>query len=394
MTHHPTEKAVISVNQLLNALIDKGHCARVDSARDDLLQEHYAHLDLPLYIRALVAFGALLSFVFTVLFVALLGIHEVGFIPLGLLCIFGAISLNASLEDRDQSVRAHFLFQLSLQLMLIGKGLVMVGALNEAKGEEGYALMGLCCALLLTAVTYHRFPISFDRFTSSSVVLSFAIIAVKMFTPDDLGHLSINLSLSIYLGGATLLLLTGRFHTRYQPIAYALLMIIANLTLLILVNDSASSKGRAYDIDLTHFQYVLSLWLIGLMGWITGDWSALKRSPLIWASLGALTLGYVSTPALLLTLGCIVLGYATHRRALTYVGFLSLPMVIFHYYYSLNLSLMEKSGVLFASGAVLLIGAWYLSFSGLIASPLQRIEGVEVSDTERELAIKLEGANS
>ena len=82
--------------------------------------------------------------------------------------------------------------------------------------------------------------------------------------------------------------------------------------------------------------------------------------PLIMSLCGVTLLGVFSAPGVLLSLGLMVLGYATHERLITLFGILLLPLVIFNYYYSLNVSLMEKSLILIGTGAVLIIGRMYL----------------------------------
>jgi uncharacterized membrane protein len=71
-------------------------------------------------------------------------------------------------------------------------------------------------------------------------------------------------------------------------------------------------------------------------------------------------LGFLSAPGVLLALALMVLGYAKHEWPLTTLGILLTPLSIFHYYYSIDTTLLMKSGILVGSGAVLLAGYAYM----------------------------------
>jgi uncharacterized membrane protein len=98
-----------------------------------------------------------------------------------------------------------------------------------------------------------------------------------------------------------------------------------------------------------------------LIGWAAGNLEKLKTEPLMLASLGAILLGIVSAPGVILSICLMVLGYAKHEKLLLLTGILLMPVFIFFYYYNLDVSLMAKSGVLVGSGVVLLVGRGYLA---------------------------------
>lgn len=60
----------------------------------------------------------------------------------------------------------------------------------------------------------------------------------------------------------------------------------------------------------------------------------------------------------------MMVGYAKHEKIMILMGGLQIPVFLFLYYYNLDISLMQKSGVLVGSGIVLLAGNFYLQCRG------------------------------
>ena len=74
-------------------------------------------------------------------------------------------------------------------------------------------------------------------------------------------------------------------------------------------------------------------------------------------------LAALSTPGLLAALFLAALGHATYHWQITTLGLVSLPVFLWKYYYSLEIDFLAKSGVLVASGAVLLVARWAITHS-------------------------------
>ena len=82
------------------------------------------------------------------------------------------------------------------------------------------------------------------------------------------------------------------------------------------------------------------------------------------ASCGVISLGQIGEVGIVFSLGIIVLGLHWYNKMLRNWGALSLVGFLVHYYYALNLTLLEKSYILFASGAVLLVGCALIKWRG------------------------------
>ncbi|WP_162806653.1 DUF4401 domain-containing protein [Sphingosinicella terrae] len=80
------------------------------------------------------------------------------------------------------------------------------------------------------------------------------------------------------------------------------------------------------------------------------------------AAAAAILLGLVSLamPGLASALLILLLGFAAGTRLLIALGVLSLLGFVAHFYYSLHLTLLEKSGLLAVTGLVLLAACWML----------------------------------
>ena len=122
--------------------------------------------------------------------------------------------------------------------------------------------------------------------------------------------------------------------------------------------------GYRQDFSPAIINILLTAALIALIGWAAGGVEKLKSEPLSAAAAGALCLGIVSAPGILLAVGLMILGYTQHDKVALILGGLLLPLFLSLYYYNLDLTLMAKSGILIASGAVLLAGSVYMRYRG------------------------------
>lgn len=95
-----------------------------------------------------------------------------------------------------------------------------------------------------------------------------------------------------------------------------------------------------------------------------GNVKQIRTKPFLLASVGAIFLGILSAPGILLAIGLMVLGYARYSRFIIIIGASLVPIFLFLYYYNLDISLLQKSGVLVSSGILLLIGRFYLNYRG------------------------------
>lgn len=283
--------------------------------------------------------------------------NEKGLIIWGMVFVAGAIGLQ-KIADHNDMIKHSFYMQLSFALMAVGKTIFVYGF-----GEMLNSYWGITLALLIIgSITYHIYRMSIDRFLSSFAVLFSILINIYIIVNEDGG--SIDLLLNSFflfqLASAAILLTHGKIKRDYIPISYAF---VFSLCATVLSLDCAEFVNK----ELIHPGFIrmaLASGLIVLFGWSAGGIEKLKCAPLILASIGAVILGLISSSGILLTIGLMVLGYSKHEKLLIIAGALFMPVFLFLYYYTLNISLMEKSYILIGSGIVLLAGRFYLRNKG------------------------------
>jgi hypothetical protein len=164
---------------------------------------------------------------------------------------------------------------------------------------------------------------------------------------------------------AAILFTSGKIKRDYIPLAYAAAFSLCIMVIFFAAGSKPSCflgwfwKTRHYG--MTFINALLSLSLVVLIGWAAGSAEKLKTGPLMLASLGAILLGIVSAPGVILSICLMVLGYSKHENLLVLMGILLIPVFVFLYYHNLDSSLIAKSGILIGSGIVLLAGRGYLA---------------------------------
>ena len=265
--------------------------------------------------------------------------------------IVAAIILNR-MPGVSRATIGSFLLQTSLAAMATGKLLFIIG-FAELFTTQWAVPLG---ALMVTAATYHLFPMSIDRFISSLVVLLSVMANLGWGDKTTLPREFLMTGFfALQLAAAAVLLTDGRIRREYLPLAYALAVSLCVIVLL----PAAYTATHPVVVN-----GMLAGGLIALFAWAGGGVDTLKRPPMVLASLGAVLLALTSAPALMLSIGLMVVGYAKHNRPLLILGALLLPAFLWSYYYDPDVSLLMKSVILTVSGITLLAGRVYMSYTG------------------------------
>ena len=353
---------IYNASHLLEKLNNNGLSA--DNELSDFVISQQQEMELPLYLRALVGVGAFIASLCFIGFLSVADIinyrHDVGLIVWGIAFVAGAIKLQR-IAGHDNTVKHSFLMQSSFASMAVGKSLFVFGVGQMLDSGWG-ATLGL---LIITVITYHIYRMSIDRFLSSFAVL-FSILVNVLWDRDVSGarELLLNGFFLLQFTGAAILLTHGKIKRDYIPLSYAFAF---SLCASVLFLASYTEFGYWRHKELIHPAFVnmvLTGGLVALFGWAAGGVEKLKTEPLILASTGAVLLGLISAPGILLTIGLMVLGYAKHEKLLIVVGALLMPLFLWLYYYNLDITLLQKSGILIGSGVVLLAGRFYLKHKG------------------------------
>ena len=348
--------------KLLERLESRGLTANEEVA--DFVISHQQERIRPLYLGALadigillIASSSLIPFFIAADMISFSAGREKGLIIWGLLFVAGAVGLQEAIRlqrvaGHDNAVKHGFYMHSSIALIAMGKFFFAygVGHMLESYWAFTWAL------LIITGMTYHTYRIEIDRFLSSFAVLSFILVTILLDTDVSAStrELLLNGFFLLQFAGTAILLMHGKIQRDYIPLCYAF---VCSLCISVL---TASFSAPSAIVDSTFINIVLTGGLIALFGWAAGGMEKLKSEPLVMASTGAVLLGLISAPGILLAIGLMVLGYAKHEEHLMIGGALLMPVFLFFYYYNLDISLMQKSGTLIGSGIVLLAGRMYM----------------------------------
>ena len=285
-----------------------------------------------------------------------------------LMLVAGAVWLQ------KQARGAHWLnhivlTQSSLAVMVAGKLWFLFafgGTLDYYLARYGYDPLwsNTLALLIITALTYPIYRVPVDRFLSPFMVLYATLYSIL----EDTGEYSALLFHPLFLFqfvAAAALLTHEKMKPDYIPLAYALVFSLCMNVLFL--NWVALTWDDTEIISSWFASLVLSGGLIALFSYVAGGMAKLKTAPLWLAVTGAALLGLISAPGILLAITLMVFGYARHEKLLLATGAVLIPVFLFLYYH-LDPSLLQKSGLLVGSSALLLAARLYLQHRGRGAS--------------------------
>ena len=282
-----------------------------------------------------------------------------------LLLVAGAVWLQQQAGE-DYGIKHSVLTQSSLAVMVAGKLWFLYAfgeTLNNYLTEYGYDRLwsNTLALLIITALVYPFYRVAAGRFLFPFIVLCCALSSIMSDTGEHSALLFHPFFLCQFVAAAVLLT-RANIKADYMPLAYAL---VCSLCVHVLFLAWVALTWDDTEVISPYFaSLVLSGGLIALLGWAAGDMAKLKTQPLLLASTGAVLLGLMAPPGMLLAIMLMVFGYARHERALLAMGAALIPVFLFFYYYQLDLSLLQKSAALAGSGALLLTARFYLRRRG------------------------------
>ena len=371
-----------SVSSLLAKLSDKKLIKSDDENINNFVLEQQDKKS-PLYLRGLIGFGAFIAsllFIFAFSFL-MYPFHKYTWTLVGLSIVALAILLHKLNKSDNNEIKKILFNSFSLTSMATGKILFTTGMGNilydiyweNLSWREADVLLLWSFTIsfvIITAATYNIYRMSVDQFLST--VLVFFLIVFSYVVAIDLEMYSF--SLPIFLGymvlqivGAAILITSVKTKRTHTPLLYGFLFSICT-NVLYFTSQNILKFFDFYSrepISTIYLNLLFTVSLIASIAWIAGGVKdKLKSEPFFLACLGSVLLGLVSSPGIILSIILMILGYAKHEKTMITFGALLLPVFLYTYYHSLDVSLMQKSGVLIGSGVTLLIGRFYISFKG------------------------------
>jgi hypothetical protein len=314
---------------------------------------------IPWYIRLAVGFGAWAATAFLLgFFFALAGLED----PTVRL-IFGGVLLGAAVWVR-RTTKAEFMRQSAVAASIAAQGLI----LSSISDKTHSTILTCIAAVVLSAGLVKLMPDAVHRFLSGAIGAG-AVLA---------GAMSVNTSGAIDVATLALVAVTAvvwrvRLRDRsevtgemLEPVGYAL---IVTLFVALLVS---AFMDLSHGARQTHRSFVI-VSTGALLGPITTLGITAALAALVWriidehgaahdsaksfaALAGAVALGAgaLHNPGIVAGATALVLGF--DRRNSVLIGMAVVFLLVFGsvFYYSLNLTLLEKSAVLVGSGALLL----------------------------------------
>lgn len=291
----------------------------------------------PWFVRVLIGIGAWIAAAFLVLFLFALDLISEDSAAVGT----GAVLLALSFWMRRSS-RSDFLHQLALALWLVGQLLTLFGVGSMTDSVAAAAAV----SLLVQGGTVLRFPDAVARFLATTFgVASVAALLVEAEIPFSLDLALLAAALPAgYLWWRRPAALASRHAEAVGPVGYGL-VVSAFLLLLTTFGDPFERGGVGLVAASGLTAGVLALAL-----------ALMSPRPLIAVLGGILILGAatVSAPGVMAGVGALLLAFRAGDRVLMGMAWVFLAVFLTGYYYDLQITLLEKSGLLAASGAVLL----------------------------------------
>lgn len=326
-----------------------------DVARNEMAKEFADHL--PSYLRAAVATGAFIATGFLMTFVLVLAdLRSAGarlFVG-ALFMVFGAAMPRVG--------RGEFLRWAAVAMALAGGGLV-----TAAIGEMSEDATTTSLACLVSAVLLIYFVrddvLRFLATLAGGASLLIAIESTRVGQGLDLG-LVVIIAAAAWVWRVDLGKRSDAAAELLEPVGYGLLIVLFGGLIARTVLWSHGRLGAAIGPEVREIGQLgplagiaLTLGLVALVWRVLEDIDVSLSSPTgIAALLGAAALGVgaLNSPGIIAAVAVLMLGF--DRRNVQLGGLAGGFLVLFLslYYYNLELTLLQKSGVLIGSGALLI----------------------------------------
>lgn len=308
----------------------------------------------PWYVRAMLGVAGWIGALFLLSFVgaamAFVFKDETAAVAVGLICCAAAFGIFRAAARND------FLAQFGLALSLAGQVLFIFGMYKSFRSDPvGYALM----IALFQAVLALLLANPVNRVWSTWMAMLALAYGLSKLGYAGLTPVMAVLALAVIWLREPLWALRGGF---WRPIGYGLALSLVNIEVML-------GLGQSFDLWPRRVSPAWPLWLSPALAgalWTGVVFLLLLRhhvpatgragaAALIAAAAVAIVARDV--PGLAAALLLMTLGYASGAKVLLGLGVLALLTCLSHYYYALQITLLAKSGVLAATGAVL-IGLW------------------------------------
>ena len=337
-----------SVSELMARLRAEGLAtqAHTQVVRDAMIAD--AGEDIPVYLRVVVGIGAWIAAVLLLgFFVELIKNEEVGM-------FVGVVVLVLAVLARQVS-GGEFLRQASVAASFAGQGLIAFGLARVMKGEGFAALVALALSMVLILVMHDRF----HRFVSA--VIAVIAMAVALNAAHAPGFMD---ATALVTAGVIAAAWRFNMHGRSDdadelltPVGYGLIVALFGLMLFSAFFSTPSGAYHEHPHLGVATTSGVALLLDILARTIFREHYAFRDNRAgiaIFGGIAVFAAVTMDSPGIITGVAVLILGFDRRNSALLEMGVAFLLVFGAAYYYSLDITLLEKSAVLAASGAVCL----------------------------------------
>jgi uncharacterized membrane protein len=303
----------------------------------------------PWFVRVMAGFGAWLGGLF--LLGSVLGIFAFAFNSKGGMLVLGVLLIGAAFAIYRAAGESEALQQFGLAFSMAGQFSLGFGLSDILRWSSGDFVWALC---LMQVALVALMPNSLHRFLSTL----FAVIA---------GYYALQLNYAVALGAVVMAPLVAwiwvyeaewtaaRRASLWRPVGYA-------LALGLLFWQAPLSARWIFGGGREAVTFAVPYWFAPLAyaGSLVAVAGVLARqlAPTAWLNwviaAALVSLAAILAPGLIAALLVLVLGFAAGNRILTGMAILAAAWYLGAFYYQMQITLLEKSGVMLATGVLLL----------------------------------------
>lgn len=341
-----------------------------EDTREDSLLKLQSSKHVPIYINILIGIGAFLGALFFTGFLSITrilnlqeatGFYVVGTLSLGLAHLLFFTAKIPSLAN-ETSHRTFTLFlkaciqQISYAFLLLGHFLLTTGVALDSKSTWAVTLtLGI-----LLLVHYPLYPTTLSRYLGTVAFLTSLILSCHLDQKTMAFWPLVYLDELIFLVGFGAFFLPNLKSFFYPALRGCITVGIGYLIVIEFRSSSAYYRGSVLEAGSLNLVLTALLMLYGARK----AWSLEQHryEVLTLLLIGCITLCSFTTPPIILSLLLFIAGMSIHDRTLWVSGLIFLPASLILYYYNMEITLLEKSGILILNGLLLLLANLYLQF--------------------------------
>jgi len=300
-----------------------------------------------LAVKILSILGGIIGSVFFIGFIVLSIIQDsdVGLLVMGSIFLIGSMAMGRV----DKSV---FLDTVNICAWLIGGMLVIGGLFSNGQHENVVALVSLIIATI-TFFTVNRFLLKFFSVLVVCGCMVVLILENDWFNLIQLMVIGCAVKMTaLHLTEAKFISKNKFFNETYYPLRMGL--VISFIMLLMLVGKAGRMAGMSFD----HL-WISSLVIVGcvlfsikkIMDGLEkdkdkGDHKGSPQHVMVLVLSGVMLLPSIFAPSISGAILILILNYHLGHRTGIAIGVIAMVYFVIQYYYDLNLTLLEKSGIL------------------------------------------------